>query len=122
MIEALQGGMAVYCRRVEEAEGRTMSAEERAHYLAQDHEALIAMLSLEEEPAFRRALANLDVELLLYVGELDMHHESARELCDGLERAHFLSIAGRGHGEAAEPQEFLVGEIICFLEAHEEFR
>ena len=122
MIEALKGGMEVYCQRVEEAENRTMSEEERAHCLAQDHEALIAMLSLEEEPEFRRALPASDVELLIFVGELDMHHDSARELCDRLERAHFLSIPGRGHGEAAEPQDLLVAGITHFLEANEKYK
>lgn len=116
MIEALKGGMEVFCQQVEAVENRTMSEEERALYLAQDHEALIAMLSLEEEPDFRRALANSDVEILLYVGELDMHYDSARELCDELERARFLSIPGRGHGDAAEPQDFLVAEITQFLQ------
>ncbi len=81
---------------------------------------MIAMLSLEEEPEFRRALANSDVELLVYAGELDMHHDSARELCESLERGHFLSIAGRSHGNASEPQEFLVTEIVNFLEANSE--
>jgi pimeloyl-ACP methyl ester carboxylesterase len=117
MIEALQGGMENYCRRVEEAEDRTMSKEERARYLAQDHRALIAMLSLEEEPEFGRALAHSDVRLLMFVGKLDMYHDSARELCDGLEHAHFLPIPGRGHGDAAEPQDFLVAEITRFLAA-----
>ena len=118
MIEALKGGMENYCQRVEEAENRTMNIEERARYLAQDHQALIAMLSLEEEPEFRRALANSDVELLVYVGELDMHHDSAKKLCDSLERAHFISIPGCGHAEAGEPQDFLVAEITNFLEAN----
>ena len=119
MIEALKGGMDVFCQQVEAVENRTMSEEERVRYLAQDHEALTAMLTLEEEPDFRQALANLDVEILLYVGELDIHHDSARELCDGLERARFLSIPGRGHGDATEPRDFLVSEITQFLEANE---
>lgn len=119
MIDALKDGMAPYCRRVEEVENRTLGADERARYLAQDHRALIAMLSLEEEPAFERALANSDVELLMYVGELDMHHDSARELCDRLQHAHFLSISGRGHADAAEPNDFLVAAITNFLQTHE---
>lgn len=119
MIEALKDGMKAYCQRVEAAENRTMSEEERAHYLAQDHKALIAQLSLEEEPDFWQALANSDVELFLYVGELDMHHDSARELCEGLQHARFLSIPGRDHASAAEPQHFLVAEIADFLGANE---
>jgi pimeloyl-ACP methyl ester carboxylesterase len=116
MIEAMKGGMEVYCQRVEEVENRTMSQEERARYLVQDHKALIAMLSHEEEPGFGRALAELDVELLVYVGELDMHHDSARKFCESLERAHFISIPGCDHGEVGVPQDFLVAEINQFLE------
>jgi pimeloyl-ACP methyl ester carboxylesterase len=93
-----------------------MSQEERARYLVQDHKALIAMLSHEEEPGFGRALAELDVELLVYVGELDMHHDSARKFCESLERAHFISIPGCDHGEVGVPQDFLVAEINQFLE------
>jgi len=115
MIEALKGGMETYCKRVEAAENRTMSEEERARYLAQDHQALIAQLSLQEELDFRQALTNSNVELLLYVGELDMHHDSARALCVGLQHARFLSIPGRDHASATEPQDFLVAEITQFL-------
>ena len=119
MIEALKDGMAKYCQRVEEAENRIMSEEERAHYFAQDNEALIAQLSLEEELDFRYSLTDSDVELLIYVGELDMHHNSAKDFCEGLPNAQFLSIPGCDHGSAAEPQDFLVTKIIHFLEANE---
>jgi len=119
MIEAMKGGMEMYCQRVEEAENRIMSEEERAQYLAQDHEALIALLSLEEEPNFRTKLANSNVALLLYVGELDMHHDSAEELCEGLPHAQFLSVPGRDHVGAAEPQDYLVAKIIHFLKAND---
>ena len=117
MVTAMKGGMENYCREVEAAEKRTMSAEERAFYLAQDHKALVAMLSLEEEIDFRHTLANSSADLLMYVGELDMHHDSAKELCARLPHAHFLSIPGRDHGSAAEPPDFLVTEILRFLTA-----
>lgn len=117
MIEALRDGMEEYCRRVEVVENRTMGKEERALYLDQDHKALIAQLSLEEDPDFRDALARSMARTLLFVGELDMHHDSAKELCEGLPQAQFLSIPGRDHGAAAEPQNFLVAAITDFMEA-----
>lgn len=117
MIGALGDGMEKYCRRVEAVEQRTMGEEERARYLDQDHKALIAQLSLEEDPDFRGALARSMAKTLLFVGELDMHHDSAMELCEGLPQAQFLSIPGRDHAAGAEPQNFLVAKITDFLEA-----
>lgn len=118
MIEALKSGMEVYCQRVEDAENRTMSQEERDRYLVQDHKALIAMLSFEEDPDFRQTLVNSELEILVFVGELDMHHDSARKFCESLKCAHFISIPNSGHVEAGEPQDFLVTEINQFLEGN----
>lgn len=116
MIEALKGGMENYCQLVEDAENRTMSQEERSRYLVQDHEALIAMLSFEEDPEFRRTLVNSNVEKLVFVGEQDMHHDPAKRFCESLDHIHFISIPDSGHVEAGEPQDFLVAEINQFLE------
>lgn len=119
MIEALKGGMEAYCRRIEQAEHRVMSEEERAYHLALDHEALAAQLSVEEEPDFRQSLAESAVALLLYVGDRDMHHDSAKEFCEGLQHARFLSIPGCDHNAAANPQSLPLPDIIRFLEINE---
>jgi pimeloyl-ACP methyl ester carboxylesterase len=118
MIEAMKGGMEDYCQRLEAAEERKLSEYERAGYLELDHEALIAMLSVAEEPDFVHTLADSNVHMLMYVGELDIHHDSAKDFCGRLQNAQFLTIPGRDHGRAAELHDYLATEIIRFLEAH----
>ncbi len=90
--------------------------EERARFLANDHQALLAFLKANAEwPSFEEILPAVTVPTLFLVAEGDPFYESARQCAARMPAATLVSLAGGFHGQASYDPERVVPHIRVFL-------
>lgn len=95
-IQFLKQGIQPYVESLEPAFGEWMTQEIRAMELANDPEALIAWLSMEQ-PNLEDILPTINIPVLLFVGEADGNYHAVKECLDRLPDATFFSLPGLNH-------------------------
>jgi pimeloyl-ACP methyl ester carboxylesterase len=107
----------LYLLRMERLLGRTLTPEDRDHFLSQDAEARIAGLtSLIDGPVMTdEELASISTPCLVFCGELDPFHPGALEGARHISRVRFLSLPGLNHISAIMRSDLVVPQVKDFL-------
>ena len=104
-------------RQRERAFGRPMTNEERALYLANDAEALVALgtAHLAWPPLTNDELSNICVPCLLYCGDLDLRYAGAKESASHIPQATFISLPGLDHTPVFVRSDAVLPHVKKFL-------
>ncbi len=89
--------------------GITFSPDQRKAFLANDGEAVVAMLEaqLEVPPFTDKDLQNVSQPCLVFCGELDPFYLGAKKATSHIPNGQFISLAGLNHMTAFAPQVVL---------------
>ena len=114
--KVLQGGMEAHVANAE-ANGGPMPPERRARALANDAQALIAVLDqLLEYPGVPEVMPNMTMPCLLFAGDKDTEfYSGAEEGVKHMPNVTFVPIAGADHGGAFQRSEIVLQHVTRFL-------
>lgn len=103
--------------RREASAGRPLSPQERAGYLANDAEALIAAVqsAFEQGGLNSNELAGITRPCLVFAGDADPRHDGAREAASHMPNATFVSLPGLNHGTGLERIDLVLPHLTKFL-------
>jgi len=96
-----------------------VSASMRAHLLANDMEALVAILS-SARPSLATDLPAMHMPFLIYVGAADEMYDTPAKIelfAKGLPHATFVSLPGLNHTQAIERSDLVLPHVQEFLRA-----
>jgi pimeloyl-ACP methyl ester carboxylesterase len=101
-VSLLRTDPQAFLRQREQQLGRSMTPEERQAELANDPEALGALLATFRDvaTASNEELERIHVPCLLYAGDADPFHTGAREASRHVKEARFFSLPGLNHVQA----------------------
>ena len=116
--KVLQGGMEAHVANAE-ANGGPMPPERKARALANDVQALIAVLDqMLEYPGVPEIVPNMKMPCLLFAGEEDLEfYPGAEEGVKHMPNVTFVPIAGADHGGAFQRSEIVLPHVTRFLKA-----
>ena len=108
-------GMGAVVAFLEKTAG-PMPPEAKARVLANDPQALLAVLkALEEWPSAEDLLPTMGVPCLVYAGEADPFYSGAEECVDRMPNATFIALPGLGHTPALYRSDLVLPYVSSFL-------
>ena len=100
-----------------ERRGIKMAPTYRAKAMAADTEALVALLSSEDQTSsFEEVLPTMSMPCLIYVGEKDTSYSGARKCAESMPNATFVSLPNLDHRGAGAQSSIILPYIIKFLD------
>jgi pimeloyl-ACP methyl ester carboxylesterase len=117
LLALYRSGMGALLEALELMYGPRCTPWLRARALANDRQALIALLSLEERAGFEDMLPNITIPCLVFAGEATDEHPGSKRCVGGLPNATFASLPGLNHIEAIYRIDLVLPHIHRFLAA-----
>lgn len=95
--------------------GPRLTPQLRSRLMANDFEALIALLSNDWTRGLEKTLPTINVPCLVFAGEADYTYLGAKKCADSLPDATFVSFPSLGHIETRYRSDLVLPHIIRFL-------
>jgi pimeloyl-ACP methyl ester carboxylesterase len=114
-VELCRAGMDAFLSAIKPMFGERYTPELEAMCLANDLEALVASMSVEEQIDFEALLPNVTVPCLLFGGEQDPYYAGAEECSRRMPNAVFVSLPGLDHIEAQYRTDLVLPHVREFL-------
>jgi pimeloyl-ACP methyl ester carboxylesterase len=124
LLQLLKKGKDAYIADIEESDRATIAemtprvrAARRAMFMANDTEALVALLSSEDYTlSFEEVLPTMSMPCLVYAGENDWAYSRAKKCAESMPNATFVSLPNLDHVGAAYKSSIILPHITKFLE------
>ncbi|MFW9800211.1 MAG: alpha/beta fold hydrolase [Candidatus Thorarchaeota archaeon] len=119
-LEIFKGGMDAAMKAASEYFGKRLTPSMRKQLMANDLDALMAMLSKREQLGLENALATTTVPVMVFIGKDDAWYSSAQKCVEGMANCRFVALANLNHVETLYRPDLVAPHIAEHVKSTEQ--